>query len=148
VRNLPLATILALVLCFGLPVIASADASSEAAFLQSLAQLPEESLEEPLPGVGIPAPAAKSCTISRNCGDGNTVSCTGTYSCVHSQRGVSCNGVETACPAYCSMAWSCQACPSYTFFCSSLRGDCGVTNAGCNGQPQRCLCPLTPEYPY
>jgi hypothetical protein len=89
-----------------------------------------------------------ACSISRDCGDGNTVSCVGTYSCAFSKRGVTCSGVETACPNYCEMSWSCPNCPSIPVrSCYSLRGDCGVTGSGCNGGNQPCLCPAQPEYP-
>jgi hypothetical protein len=125
---------------------AAADANPHAAFLQSLAQTVEEPQEDPLPGVGVPDPTPQACTVSRPCGDGNTVSCTGTSSCVYSQKGVKCDGVESACPNFCSMGWTCQDCPAYTFVCWSLSGDCGVTNSGCNGQPQRCFCPFEPQF--
>jgi hypothetical protein len=136
-----------IVLCLSLivPAAAAADANSDAAFLLSLAQ--DTSRESPLTGVGTPAPAPMSCTVSRACGDGNTVTCTGTSSCVYSQKGVSCNGVETPCPNYCTMGWTCQSCPNYAFWCQSLKGDCGVTGDGCDGRPQRCLCPSSPTYP-
>jgi hypothetical protein len=126
--------------------LAVAALTVEEAFLLSLARDVPEEAEDPLAGVGTPDPVNRTCTISRDCGDGNVASCSGTYSCEYSQRGVTCNGTEYACPNYCSMGWTCQDCPSYSFFCWSLRGDCGVTADGCDGRPQRCRCPFTPEY--
>ena len=122
---------------------AMATPATDAAFLQSLAQdaPQQQAQEDPLADLGTPPPSYKSCSISRPCGDGNTVACTGNYSCANSTKGVKCDSTEYACPYYCTMGWSCQSCPSYSFWCQSLRGDCGVTAEGCDGRPKRCLCP-------
>jgi hypothetical protein len=138
---------LIIVVCLSLivPAAAAADADSDRTFLLSLAQ--DTSDGSPLTGVGTPAPSPRSCTVSRACGDGNTVMCTGNSSCVYSTKGVSCDGVETACPNYCRMTWSCQPECNFIHWCHSLKGDCGVTAEGCDGRPQRCLCPSTPTYP-
>lgn len=133
--SLPL--ILSFSLFLAVPSLASGDTLSDAAFLRLLAEMPPD-----LPSVGIPTPENRACSISRPCGDGNVAACTGSSSCVYSQRGVKCNGVETACPNYCEMGWSCQQCyPPISVFCWSLSGDCGVTNTGCNGGEQTCPCP-------
>jgi hypothetical protein len=119
--------------------IAAGDDSSKAEFLRSLAQEPQD--QDPLAGILTPAPSPKSCSISRPCGYGNTAMCTGSFSCVYSQRGVKCNGVETACPNYCEMGWTCMECnPPMPVFCWSLSGDCGVTGEACNGDSMSCPC--------
>lgn len=128
------------------PLTAAASVAEEA-FLRSLAETANTpQIEESPDGFGIPAPALRTCSISRSCGDGNTVACTGNESCANSQRGVKCDTTEYACPNYCSMSWKCGACPTYTFFCWSLKGDCGVTAAGCDGRQKLCLCPSQPEW--
>ena len=125
--SLPLVLIFALLLA--VPGLAAGDTLSDAAFLRSLAEMPLD-----LPPVGIPAPDPRACNISRPCGDGNNAACMGNASCVYSQRGVKCDGVETACPNYCEMGWYCSECsPPFPVVCWSLSGDCGVTNTGCNG---------------
>jgi hypothetical protein len=137
-----LAFVLSLALfAFAAAPAAADDTNPHAAFLQSLAQTVEEPQEGPLPGVGVPDPTLKACSVSRPCGDGNTVACTGVGSCVYSQKGVKCDGVEHACPNFCSMGWTCPECPGYVFVCWSLSGDCGVTNTGCDGSAQSCFCP-------
>lgn len=125
---------LMIVLCLSLIVPAAATADSDAAFLLSLAQ--DISRESPLTGVGTPAPTPKECSISRSCGDGNTVACTGTSSCVYSPMGVQCGTTQVSCPAACRMDFQCGACGYYS--CISLKGDCGITGEGCNGHPQVC----------
>ena len=122
---------------------ANAKPATDAAFLQLLAAggQQQQTQEDSLPGVGTPAPTYKSpCSISRACGDGNTVACTGSY-CANSTKGVKCDSTEYACPGFCTMLWSCAGCPNYTFWCNSLRGDCGVTAEGCDGFAQVCVCP-------
>jgi hypothetical protein len=121
---------------------ANATPAADAAFLNLLAQgAQQQTQKDSLAGLGLPAPTYMSCSISRDCGDGNTVACTGNYSCANSTKGVTCDSTEYACPNYCTMGWTCTDCPDYFFSCSSLRGDCGVTGEGCNGAPQRCFCP-------
>jgi hypothetical protein len=121
---------------------ANATPAADAAFLQLLAQgAQQQTQKDSLAGLGTPAPTYMSCSISRDCGDGNTVACTGNYSCANSTKGVTCDSTEYACPNYCTMGWTCPACPSYFFWCASLTGDCGVTAEGCNGRPKICICP-------
>lgn len=133
--SLPLILIFALFLA--IPGLAAGDVFSDEAFLRSLAEMPLD-----LPPVGTPSPHPRACSVSRPCGDGNTAACIGNSSCVYSQKGVKCDGVETACPNYCEMGWSCTECyPMLQMFCWSLSGDCGVTNTGCNGAEQNCPCP-------
>ena len=127
--------------------LAAATAPSEEAFLRSLAQAADApQVEEPPAGFGTPAPSPRTCTITRACGDGNSVGCTGNYSCVNTQKGVKCDTMEYPCPNYCVMSWTCEDCPNYVFSCWSLKGDCGVTASGCDGRPQRCICPDHPEW--
>lgn len=119
---------------------AKADTKPDALFLGSLqkaAELPSAP-DDPMSSIGAPAPMFKSCSISRDCGDGNTVACTGTASCAYSAKGVKCDSNEVACPNYCLMSWLCEC--GGRSYCWSLRGDCGVTNTGCDGRPQ--LCPF------
>ena len=119
---------------------------SLAAFLASLAREHGElRATTELPAIGTPAPSPRTCSISRDCGDGNTVSCTGSSSCVYSQRGVTCdNNPEVACPHYCSVAESCQDCNRY-ITCWSLAGNCQQTDDGITcqigGTPRHCTCP-------
>lgn len=127
--------------------LAAATSAEDEAFLRTLATSVEEpQVTEPVEGFGTPAPTPKSCSISRPCGDGNTVSCVGNYSCANSIKGVKCDNTEYACPNYCAMSWTCDECPNYVTTCWSLKGDCGVSNSGCDGRPQRCHCPLQPEW--
>jgi hypothetical protein len=151
VRHSRLVALIVLCLALVAPVAASADRASDELFLQSLSrsvQAPaqEPSLRDPVPGIGGPAPEQRSCSISRDCGDGNTVACTGTYSCAYSTKGVKCDGAEVACPNFCSLGWTCRACPNYVSFCYSTKGDCGVTNDGCDGNSQECACPDIPNW--
>jgi hypothetical protein len=98
--------------------------------------------DDPLAGIGAPAPVYKSCSISRACGDGNTAACTGSFSCANSQKGVTCDGTEHACPNFCVINDGCSQC-NRVLFCSSLRGDCQRTDDGisCNGStPRFCRC--------
>jgi hypothetical protein len=118
---------------------------SPAAFLASLAGEPRQVPAPPkLPAIGTPAPSPRSCSISRDCGDGNVAACTGSYSCLYSQRGVTCdNNPEVACPNYCAIAERCEDCNRY-LTCWSLAGDCQQTDDGisCNGgTPRHCTCP-------
>lgn len=121
--------------------------AADAAFLQSLAESGQQPLiqeDDPIAG-GMLAPIYKSCSIFRDCGgedEENVVACVGDYSCADSTKGVTCDSTEYVCPLYCSMQWTCPVqCPGYSYWCSSLKGDCGVTADGCDGRPQLCLCP-------
>ena len=117
---------------------AAADSGSDAAFLDWLAQQPAD----PLPGVGTPEPVPMACSVSRDCGDGNTVGCTGNYSCVYSYRGVRCdNGSEIACPNFCQITF--PSCCGGGISCSSTSGDCHYIDDGvsCNGYDARCYPP-------
>jgi len=89
------------------------------------------------------ATAHATCTASHICGDGNTASCTGFSSCNVTAAGVSCDGVETRCPNYCTVGESCTDCNRFAF-CFSTAGICSVTDDGfsCNGNaPRHCHCP-------
>lgn len=118
---------------------------SPADFLASLAR-EHGQLYAPtqLPSIGTPAPSPRSCSASRDCGDGNTAYCTGSYSCVYSQRGVTCdNNPEVACPNYCSLIDRCEDCNRY-LTCWSLAGTCQQTDDGIScdgGTPRHCTCP-------
>lgn len=141
-KTAKLTVVAVLMLALAGTTAANATPAADVAFLQLLAESSQQQAQEDsLAGVGIPAPTYMSCSISRNCGDGNTVACTGTSYCVYSTKGVTCNSTEYACPHYCTMNWGCPACPSYPRSCQSLKGDCGVTAEGCDGRPQRCVCP-------
>jgi hypothetical protein len=149
-KKLALITGLTLLLSVPLRLAAAGGSSpaappSPAAFLASLAEEPGQ-LHSPteLPAIGTPAPSPRSCSISRPCGDGNTAFCTGSYSCVYSQRGVTCdNNPEVACPNYCAIAEPCEDCNRYVT-CWSLAGDCQQTDDGIScdgGTPRHCHCP-------
>src|SRR5688572_15295663 len=104
-----------LVLALAGTTAANGTSAADAAFLQLLAEGgQQQTQEDSLSGVGTPAPTYKECSVSRACGDGNTVACTGTGSCVYSTRGVKCDSTEYACPAYCTMGWSCLCSGVYT----------------------------------
>jgi hypothetical protein len=142
--------IVAALLIAGLAATASADPASpsptDAAFLKSLA-----SPQSPPPEVGTPAPQWKTCSASVDCGDGNTAACTGNSSCQVTIAGVKCDGTETRCPNFCSIAESCDCCSGpYTSVCWSRKGDCQYTSGGiaCNGNTFSCAsaCPLCPEW--
>lgn len=117
------------------PPGAAADSGADAAFVDWLAQQPAE----PLPGVGTPEPVPMACSVSRDCGDGNTAACTGNYSCVYTYRGVRCdNGSEIRCPNFCEITY--HACCGGGISCSSTSGDCHYTSNGisCNGNEATC----------
>jgi hypothetical protein len=97
-----------------------------------------------LTGLGTPAPQAKTCTASRACGDGNTVACTGTYTCSLSLDGVTCDGADTACPNFCSATTRCDICsPPRILTCYSTSGNCYQIDDGvhCGGNDVPCHCP-------
>jgi hypothetical protein len=97
-----------------------------------------------LTGIGSPAPQAKTCAASRDCGDGNTATCTGTYTCSQSLDGVSCDGNDVACPHFCSASTTCSNCvPARFLTCYSTYGDCHQIDDGvsCNGRDWPCRCP-------
>lgn len=144
------ASIFAVLLITGFAVSAAADPSSpspaDLAFLETLGSSPAE-----LPDVGTPAPQWKTCTASTDCGDGNTASCTGNWSCQVTTAGVKCDNNEVQCPNFCAISMGCQCCSGwYTTTCFSRRGDCQYTNDGiaCNGHELTCAstCPLCPEW--
>jgi hypothetical protein len=140
-----------LLLTAGFAATAAADpgspSPSNAAFLKSLAG-PQEGLP---PEVGTPAPQWKSCSVSNDCGDGNTAACTGTSGCTTTIAGVQCDGTEVRCPHYCAISMNCDCCNGpYVTSCWSLRGDCQYVTDGiaCNGNTITCAqsCPLCPGY--
>ena len=141
------ATALLLVALAG-PAVADSSASgpspADLAFLQSLA-----GTEAPAPAIGTPAPKSLTCTATVDCGDGNTVTCTGQSICQVTSPGVKCDGVETRCPNYCTIGMTCNCCDgTRTQFCSSRSGDCQRTEDGiaCNGIQRRCICPSCPDW--
>src|SRR5437588_487345 len=99
------AALLFLLLPFALQ--ATTASAPDAAFLRSLGS-PVAAPPDPLTGLGTPSPSSRTCSVSRACGDGNTAACTGVSSCTFSQRGVTCDGTEVACPNYCTMSWTCS----------------------------------------
>jgi hypothetical protein len=147
------ATALLLVALTG-PALADAGAPNPAdlAFLQSLAgtEAPAAGTDAPAPAIGTPAPKSLTCTATVDCGDGNTVTCTGNSICQVTNPGVKCDGVETRCPNYCVIGMSCQCCDgTRTQSCFSRSGNCQRTDEGiaCNGIQRRCICPLCPQWP-
>lgn len=129
------------------PALADAGAPGPAdlAFLQSLAED-----GAPAPAIGTPAPKSLDCTATVDCGDGNTVTCTGQSICQVTNPGVKCDGVETRCPNYCTIGMTCQCCDGTRVqTCFSRSGDCQHTSGGiaCNGIQRRCLCPFCPQWP-
>jgi hypothetical protein len=83
--------------------------------------------------------ASNSCQISRDCGDGNTVQCSGNASCSVSQKGVTCDGQEVACPNFCQISLNCTECRRIST-CWSTAGDCMFTTFGisCRGIERTC----------
>lgn len=142
------ATILTAVALLLLPLAGHATAApgpspADLAFLQSLAE--PEAPAAPAPEIGTPAPTPRTCTATVDCGDGNTVSCTGNSICQVTSPGVKCDGVETRCPNYCTIGMSCECCTgTRTASCFSRKGDCQrVDNViYCDGVPHPCICPF------
>ena len=113
-------------------------------FLEWLALTVAAPVEDVVPDLGSPGPISLACSVSRDCGDGNSLACTGNFSCHYSLQGVNCDNTNHPCPNFCSLGWRCGECPGYSFFCFSTYGDCGITNSGCAGEPQVCACPDVP----
>lgn len=92
----------------------------------------------------MPAGTPKSCSASFNCGDGNTIVCTGNSTCqVFSYVGmVRCDGNDTVCPNRCyAYIW----CDCGVIQCYSTYGDCDQQTPGCNGRALSCnKCPDIP----
>lgn len=136
----------------------SSPSPADLAFFKSLAgpqalppDTPDTQEQELPPTVGTPGPQLKACTVTQDCQDGTSVMCNGNSTCQTTIAGVKCDGTETRCPNYCSIAMSCQCCNGpYTSFCWSRRGDCQYTSNGisCNGNEFTCEmgCPLCPEW--
>lgn len=129
---------------------ASSASQSDLAFLQTLSAPPMEQPELP-PAIGIPEPQMRACSVNQDCQDGTSVSCVGNSSCQTTIAGVKCDGTETRCPNYCSIAMGCQCCNGpYTTVCWSRKGDCQYTGNGiaCNGHEITCdtSCPFCPEW--
>lgn len=68
------------------------------------------------------------CSAEYDCGDGNTVSCTGNTSCYVGYGSVTCDGNQTFCPNYCTVQTPCWCpCPARpTIQCSHPSGNCSV----------------------
>lgn len=79
-----------------------------------------------------------SCSASFNCGDGNTVSCTGTKTCSVTGAGVKCDGVSTNCPNRCTVYEQCYC--GGVLQCSSNVGACsqGDDTVTCDGKTLVC----------
>jgi hypothetical protein len=85
-----------------------------------------------------------ACSASADCGDGNTVACTGSGVCEETLAGVKCDGNEVRCPNYCSIGMPCYCCDGpRTTYCHSRRGDCQFIPGGiaCDGEAYECDCP-------
>jgi hypothetical protein len=137
------------VVAFAAPmsVEAATPSPADVAFARSLA----DPQAIPLPEVGTPDKQLKSCSISSDCGDGNTVSCTGNWSCQVTTAGVKCDNNEVQCPNFCSIGMSCQCCSGYySGACFSRTGPCQYTSGGisCGGNEWTCemFCPFCPEW--
>ena len=132
----------------------SSPSPADATFLQSLANPvvdPPADPQELLPAVGVPEPQWKTCTVTQDCQDGTSVTCTGNSTCQTTIAGVKCDGAETRCPNFCSISMSCQCCNGpYTSVCWSRSGNCQYTGGGisCNGNEFTCetSCPFCPEW--
>lgn len=135
-KQVLLTAILSLFLpCLGTAEPMAPASAADQAFIAALSQEPAD----PLAGIGIPAPSPRVCSVTRSCGDGNTVHCDGGGSCVYSTKGVTCDSTgEIACPHYCEIS---AGCPCGGFiFCRSLSGNCMDTNLGisCDGREVKC----------
>jgi hypothetical protein len=152
----PTLNLVAVVMIAGLAAAATADPVSpraaDLAFLDSIAEPAASRLGEvTLPEDGKLDLQSSTCEITSDCGDGNSVSCTGTAICKTTIAGVSCNGTEVQCPNFCQIGQSCDCCNGpYTGFCWSRRGDCQYTNEGimCDGRTFTCarMCPRCQEW--
>lgn len=113
-----------------------------------LAVAESTTLEDPgvaLVGLGdlfTPAPEARACSASFECGDGNVAACTGSYSC-HSYPlavppHVTCDGQDHHCPNMCYVQVFCS--PSGWIQCASNVGDCqtGSNWVECDGNYFEC----------
>lgn len=87
------------------------------------------------------AASGGSCTAQLDCGDGNTVSCSGSTSCQTTIAGVKCDGQEVRCPNFCSVG---VQCPCGLTICWSTSGNCTQFPPTCNGRELRCRCPFNP----
>ena len=70
-----------------------------------------------------PAAEASTCTISQQCSNGSTVSCSGPAgTCTSGYNYVQCNGARSSCPTACGISYQC----AYGGFlsCYSATGAC------------------------
>lgn len=89
---------------------------------------------------------ASGCSVSFDCGDGTTASCTGTTCAAFTlavPAFVKCDGNKYFCPNMCFVDVRCT--PTGTLFCSSNVGDCqeGSDWVRCDGTTIDC-----PQYPF
>lgn len=125
--------------------------AADLAFLDSIAEPATPPGEVTLPEDGKLDLQSSTCDITSDCGDGTSVSCTGTAICETTIAGVSCNGTEVRCPNFCQIGQSCECCSGpRTGFCWSRRGDCQYTTEGimCDGRTFTCarLCGRCQEW--
>lgn len=100
----------------------------------AFAESPDWAAPEPI--------SASGCSASFSCGDGNTASCTGSYSCVSAPLAVpsyvECDGNRYYCPNMCYVNVFCA--PNNWIQCSSNVGDCqeGLDWVRCDGETFQC----------
>ncbi|HEX6203505.1 MAG TPA: hypothetical protein VF100_10920 [Thermoanaerobaculia bacterium] len=144
------ATLLAVLLVAAVAVAAdAAPACRSADDLDFLASLAEP--DAGVPAIGTPAPQSTVCNASSNCGDGNTVTCQGNWTCQVTGPGVKCDGNEVRCPNYCQIGMGCQCCDGFhSVFCTSRTGGCAYTSGGitCGSGEITCeeSCPDCPDW--
>lgn len=96
---------------------------------------------------GLPQPQFLACSASYNCGDGNVISCTGSFSCLQNVNPtcrLQCDGACKRCPNYCQVQLNC---PGSFIICFSERGDCaqGQGFIRCDGRQVTCEDGLRPR---
>ena len=120
-------------------LVSFAPAQGEEASAQST-EPAASSAAAPLPAIlSTPEPSFMSgCSASLTCGDGNTVSCTGTTSCSSLPNAAKCDGVNYRCPNYCIVYEQCYC--GGTLQCQSNVGSCshGDDTVTCNGNTINC----------
>lgn len=77
---------------------------------------------------------ADSCSATKNCSDGSTVSCTGDSSCLLGSDYAQCDGQKTYCPSGGQSCTASYTCPvpeydhDYRLFCSDPNGNCSTNS--------------------
>jgi hypothetical protein len=142
-------TLLVVLLVAGFAAAADASpACPSAADLDFLASIAAPGAE---PAIGTPAPQSTVCNASSDCGDGNTVYCSGQSTCQVTAAGVKCDGNEVKCPNYCEISIYCECCNGpYITYCFSRTGGCAYTSGGitCGSGEITCesSCPDCPNW--